>query len=83
MLRERSLKQARLLIMRLERLSADSIWAHRASGLRGSLFIILERYEGGSSSDDPEELNKLLNTGYFFLEQALKDPGEKAINQVK
>ena len=74
MLKERSLKQTRLLVKRLERLSADSIWTHRASGLRGSIFKILEKYEEDSTFDDQEELNKLLITGYYILEQATKNP---------
>jgi hypothetical protein len=31
-----------MLSERLERISADSIWAHRASGVRGSLLRILD-----------------------------------------
>jgi hypothetical protein len=77
--KERSLKQTRLLVLRLERLSADSIWAHRASGLRGSLLQILEKYEKDSAFIDPEELNRLLNAGYYILDQAVKNPREKAI----
>lgn len=32
-----SLQQAKILVERLARLSADSVWARRASGLRASL----------------------------------------------
>ena len=32
----------RLLAERLERLSADSLWARRASGLRGNIIKVLE-----------------------------------------
>lgn len=43
------LPTARLLAVRLERLSADSLWARRASGLRGALLRHLEQYEADSS----------------------------------
>jgi len=36
---------AHQLLVRLERLSADSYWAHRASGLRGSLLKCVEQIE--------------------------------------
>ena len=36
------LQEGRLLANRLERLSADSHWAHKASGLRGALLRCLE-----------------------------------------
>lgn len=36
---------ARLLARRLERLSADSAWAHKASGLRGALLRGLDSLE--------------------------------------
>jgi hypothetical protein len=49
---------ALLLITRLERLSADSYWAHQASGLRGSLLRSLEemraREPGGDGSPSRE-----------------------------
>jgi len=31
-----------MLVARLERLSADSYWAHQASGVRGSLLRLIE-----------------------------------------
>lgn len=42
-----------MLISRLERLSVDSTWAHRASGLRRSLLVLSDRLEQG---DDVREL---------------------------
>lgn len=41
----------RLLADRMERLSADSIWARRASGLRRSLYKALTRIESGDGID--------------------------------
>ena len=46
------LDQARQLAFRLERLSADSIWARRASGTRGSLLRQIERLEQAAASGD-------------------------------
>ena len=40
-----------MLLARLERVPADSFWAHRASGIRGSLLGALEREEAGDLVD--------------------------------
>jgi hypothetical protein len=64
--------QAKLLITRLERLSVDSVWAHRASGIRGSLLRCLEELDAGYSKKITGYLDDLLNQGYFILEQAVK-----------
>jgi hypothetical protein len=69
---------ANLLASRLERLSVDSLWAHRASGMRGSLLRCLEQIElakggegGGefSSDKDIEHLNVLITQGFEILKQ--------------
>lgn len=69
------LEQTLLLIQRLERISADSIWARRASGLRGNLLKWVEKLEGSSSqSPIPESemiiLQTLLQAGFKILEKA-------------
>jgi hypothetical protein len=64
---------ARLLVSRLERLSADSFWAHRASGLRGSLLRHLET--GGE--DQSGVLDPLIRRGFEILEEAAKELDEK------
>lgn len=43
----RQIELLRLLAARLERLSADSRWARRASGLRGNLLKVLEEADSG------------------------------------
>ena len=58
-------KRTRLLLDRLERISADSPWAHQASGIRASLAKILSRDEIGSG-----EIEGLLLLGYQILEKA-------------
>ncbi len=69
---------ARMLISRLERLSADSYWAHRSSGLRGSLLRALERVE--SAPGDPDRsvgdlraLDELIQQGFSILEKAARE----------
>ncbi len=65
--------QARLLITRLERISVDSIWARRSSGLRGALVKWIERADQDSptlSEAEAQELQSLLNLGFAFLEKA-------------
>lgn len=69
---------ARLLLSRLERLSADSHYAHRASGLRGSLLRYLEQVEvdgrtGTPTSLPPFEVDNLLTLGFDILEKAAKE----------
>jgi hypothetical protein len=58
-----------LLIFRLERISVDSYWAHRASGVRGSLIRILD----GIDEDrrlSKNEINDITELGFYILEQA-------------
>ena len=58
----------RMLIARLERLSADSYWAHQASGVRGSLLRLLEAGEL-----DSEQGTLLVERGFDYLEKAAKE----------
>ena len=69
---EVSLDLIRLLLARLEKISADSVWAHRASGVRGSLIRAAEKIEDDkrvSASD----LKGLMELGFYILEQAAKE----------
>ena len=65
-----------LLASRLERLSADSRWAHKASGLRGSLLREIEAVEAATRQGyipEPELLERLARTieaGYVILIKA-------------
>ena len=68
-----------MLIGRLEHIPADSIWAHRASGVRGSLLKMIESLECGEMID-PSAYEKLYNLGFRILEAAAK---EKRVNQMK
>jgi hypothetical protein len=76
----RKLAIACRLAARLERLSVDSTWARRASGMRGSLLKAIERVE--NSQDTPlteaelAHLDLLLDYGFQILESAARQiPG--------
>ncbi|MCX8062967.1 MAG: hypothetical protein N3D16_10335 [Anaerolineales bacterium] len=70
-----SITSAALLVSRLERLSADSYWAHQASGVRGSLLRLLERYEQSSpwTEEEMSRLDRALELGYRLLALAAKE----------
>ena len=62
----------RLLTARLERLSADSHWARRASGLRGNILKVLEEIdEGGEVA--PRRLNLLIEGSFEILRRAAQE----------
>jgi hypothetical protein len=78
----------KLLISRLEHLSVDSRYAHRASGLRGSLWRCVEEMEawshpsGNCSPSIPDKsqlhcdlpkLERLMAQGYEILEAAARE----------
>jgi hypothetical protein len=67
----------KLLIDRLEHLSADSTYAHRASGLRGSLLRYVEHIEAGDkmNSDDQAQLDQLVEYGFEILILSAKEIG--------
>ena len=65
---------AKLLAERLERLSVDSRWARRSSGVRGSLLKTLEACERREFSPDlPALLDQLTTRGFEILENAAKE----------
>jgi hypothetical protein len=65
-------KIIRLLLPRLERISVDSYWAHRASGVRGALTKILERMETGEAIN-PESLKSNILIGFEILKEAAEE----------
>jgi hypothetical protein len=73
------LATARQLLVRLERLSADSYWSHRASGLRGSLMKCVEQIETTREMGQTvyretwHQLKKLNSRGFWFLESATRE----------
>ena len=58
-----------LLITRLERISADSYWAHRASGVRGALIRLLDGIDSGVPVSSIE-IKQITALGFYILEQA-------------
>lgn len=54
----------------LERLSADSTWAHRASGLRGSLWNALETPLANWDINFETDLHDRLDIALWMLKQA-------------
>jgi len=62
----------RLLLSRLERISVDSYWAHRASGVRGALAKILVQLESGQTVD-PASLRTNLQVGFEVLQKAAEE----------
>ncbi len=62
----------RLLLARLERISVDSYWAHRASGVRGALVKLLAQMETGEPID-PTSLQANLVVGFEILKRAAED----------
>lgn len=71
---EAQIRLAGLLMERLERLSVDSRWARRSSGMRGSLLKTLEQYEKGEIDGSmPEVLELLINRGFEILGKAAKE----------
>jgi hypothetical protein len=62
----------RLLASRLERLSVDSHWARRASGLRGNIIKIIEQVDPGESIPT-RRLDLLTDTAFEILRRAAED----------
>ena len=65
-------KIIRLLLPRLERISVDSYWAHRASGVRGALTKILEGMEIGEAIN-PESTKANILIGFEILKHAAEE----------
>ena len=63
---QRQIEEANALAARLERLSADSYWAHQASGLRGSLLRLIE------SESTPGRIQAASNQASARLESVME-----------
>jgi hypothetical protein len=81
------IEQAKMLVERLERISADSIWARRASGQRGALLKWLDlhgnRSDNNQSRDvytkeDHKRLDNLMTASYALLIKAAQEYPENA-----
>jgi len=61
-----------LLVSRLERLSVDSHWARRASGLRGNIVKVLEEADSGKGVSSTR-LILLTDAAFDILRRAAQD----------
>jgi hypothetical protein len=66
------IKLIRLLLARLERVSVDSYWAHRASGIRGGLLKTLEELEKGTSAGQAN-IDELVSSAFGILTRAARE----------
>ena len=71
--RKHQLIRAKLLVQRLGHLSADSIWAHRASGVRASLDKALARIEAGQLPENAAWFDQLVELGFEIIKEAAKE----------
>jgi hypothetical protein len=78
-------QEARQMLSRLERMSVDSAWARRASGVRGGLLKMFAELEAGLELDTERQvrLNQLADHAYELLVRAARelrgqDPLDKA-----
>jgi hypothetical protein len=65
-------KIIQFLLARLERVSVDSYWAHRASGIRGALLRTLEEIEKGTSTGR-SYTNEIISSAYTILTRAARE----------
>lgn len=63
-------QRAALALHYLERLSADSVWAHRASGLRGSLWQALQKPQEHRDDAFFQRLKARVDLAYWMLKNA-------------
>lgn len=68
----RDIELLRMLVKRLERLSVDSIWARRASGLRGNIVKVLAEYDSGQEIAS-ERLSVLIQHTFDILRRAAQE----------
>ncbi len=77
---------AKMMLTRLERLSADSVWQHRSSGVRGSMIKFFEKLERKSppiillDESEQEQLTQLMEYAHSILKNAaseIPDPEER------
>ena len=68
----RQIDLLRLLTARMERLSADSIWARRASGLRRSLVKALEAIDN-NGEETPAHIQDLIIASMEILTKAAQE----------
>jgi len=69
-----TVEQALLVVRRLERLSADSIWSHLACGYRGALLRSVDEIEAAPAGPiETARLEWLIRQGFTLLENAARE----------
>ncbi len=66
------LRTLTFLLSRLERISADSAVAYRASGVRGAMLRVMEKLEEGRTVSGAN-VKRLIENGYSLLEKAAQE----------
>jgi hypothetical protein len=66
------LRTLQFILSRLERISADSAVAYRASGVRGSMLRMVEKLEEGRPVSG-EAVNRLVESAYLLLQKAARE----------
>ncbi|GAB4497858.1 MAG: hypothetical protein OHK003_07930 [Anaerolineales bacterium] len=66
------LRTLQFLLARLERISADSVVAHHASGVRGAMLRAVEKLEAGRPVSS-QDVRRLIESGYALLEKAAEE----------
>ncbi len=66
------LRTLQFLLSRLERISADSAVAYRASGVRGSMLRVVEKIEAGRPVSG-EDVKRLIESAYLLLQKAARE----------
>ena len=71
-MKESDIQLLKLLARRLERLNVDSLWARRASGLRGNIIKVLEEIDTGKEVQG-ERLPPLIDRAFEVLKHAAQE----------
>ena len=69
---EEHLSTLQFLLARLERISADSVTAHHASGVRGAMLRVIDQLERQEKISE-NEMKRLIESGYSLLQRAAKE----------
>jgi hypothetical protein len=66
------IRTLQFLLSRLERISADSAVAYRASGVRGAMLRVVEKLEKGRPVPS-QVMRRLIESGYALLQKAAEE----------
>ena len=66
------LRTLQFLLSRLERISADSAVAYRASGVRGAMLRLVEKIEEGQPVSS-HDVKRLTDSAYLLLQKAARE----------